>query len=198
VTVETGFAKLLGASVQGQALRRLVRYGELLEQWSGVHNLVRFQSRRELVERHLLESRAACGFLAGSGRLADVGSGAGLPGVPILASCPGWEGVLLEPRVKRWAFLSRVVAELRLRARVDRSRFEAFSDGGFDLVTVRALADHRGVCEWARGRLNPGGCVALWTTDGGEEALRSLGGWRVLSSALCALETGRLIRLYPV
>ena len=76
--------ELLGESVEGQALHRLVRYGELLEQWSGMHNLVRFRSRRELVERHLLESLAVCEHLERRGRLADVGSGAGLPG------CRSW------------------------------------------------------------------------------------------------------------
>jgi len=194
---EPSLVELLGGHVHGETLDRLVRYGELLERWSAVHSLVGFRSRRELVERHLLESLAVCEFLGASGRLVDVGSGGGLPGVPILAACMGWQGVLLEPRAKRWAFLCRVVAELGLRARVERARFETLRTGAFDLVTVRAVGGHGAVCAWARERLRAGGCVAVWTTDRGEELLRSQSGWRVLSSALCALESGRLARLYP-
>ena len=110
------FADLLAAHADGPALLRLTRYAELVERWSGRHNLVRFSNRSELVQRHILEALAAAPLLKGSGRLLDVGSGAGLPGVPLLAVRPQWGGVLLEPRQKRWAFLRTVVRELGLEA----------------------------------------------------------------------------------
>ncbi len=109
---ESSFLGLLSPHFSGSALDRMVRYAELLEEWSARHNLVRFFDRRELVHRHLLDANAGARLLAGAGRLLDVGSGAGLPGVPLLIAQPRWEGILLEPRQKRWAFLKRVIREL--------------------------------------------------------------------------------------
>jgi len=110
------FRDLLVGHVAPAALPALVAYAELLDRWSDRHNLVRFASPRELVERHLLDAVEGTRLLAGEGRLLDVGSGAGLPGVPLLITRPAWRGVLLEPRQKRWAFLKRVVRELGLDA----------------------------------------------------------------------------------
>ena len=196
---ELSFAELLRPHADGDLLARLVRYAELVERWSQRHNLVSWKGREELVRRHLLDALAARELLSGSGALLDVGSGAGLPGVPLLASRPEWRGVLLEPRQKRWAFLRLVVRELELHAAVERARYQDFRGGGgpFDLVTARALGGHAELVQWARGQLVPGGQVALWSTEEGEAALRRLPGWHVLSSPLPSLARGRLVRLLP-
>lgn len=198
MNTEASFGELLEPHSRGKTLQRLVRYAELLERWSGRHNLVRYASRRELVERHLLDSLAATPFLASGGRLLDVGSGAGLPGVPLLAARSGWEGVLLEPRQKRWAFLRLVVRELDLSAQVDRARYQDLvGDSAWDVITVRAVGGLPGILGWARPRVSESGQVMVWTTDEGENDLRDLRGWRVLSSSLPGLERGRLVRLQP-
>ena len=192
------FSELLAAHVEGQALQRLAHYAELLERWSERHNLVRYSSREELVRRHILDALAAAPLLVGSGRLLDVGSGAGLPGVPLLAVRPQWGGVLLEPRQKRWAFLRTVVRELGLEADVARSRFQDLGEcPKFDLITVRAVGGHEALLEWARGRLTEGGEVVIWTTVDGQAALEAVAGWRVLSSQQPGLDCGRLARLQP-
>jgi len=150
------------------------------------------------VERHLLDSLAAAPFLGESGGLLDVGSGAGLPGVPLLVVRPGWSGTLLEPRQKRWAFLRLVVRELGLSADVDRARYhEITGDATWDAITVRAVGDFAGVLDWARPRVSVGGQVVLWTTKETEIGLRETRGWRVLSSSLPGLDRGRLVRLQP-
>jgi 16S rRNA (guanine527-N7)-methyltransferase len=193
-----GFAELLSAHAEGPALMRLTRYAELVEHWSGRHNLVRYSSRSELVQRHILDALAAARLLAGRGRLLDIGSGAGLPGVPLLAVRPQWSGLLLEPRQKRWAFLRTVVRELGLAAEVACSRYQDLGEcPPLDLVTVRAVGDHRALLEWARGRLARTGEVVMWTTIDGEAELRAIAGWRVLSSRLPGLDCGRLARLQP-
>jgi 16S rRNA (guanine(527)-N(7))-methyltransferase RsmG len=89
------------------------------------HSLVRFTSPEDLVERHILES-VAYQPTETAGLLVDVGSGAGLPGVPLLCTRPDWRGVLVEPRQKRWAFLRRVIRELELDARVERGRYQDY------------------------------------------------------------------------
>ena len=192
------FRDLLEPHCGGGTLDRLVRYAELLERWSRRHSLVRYTGREELVTRHLLESLAATPFLGGHGRLVDVGSGAGLPGVPLLAACPGFSGVLLEPREKRWAFLKLVIRELGLDARAERTRFQDLkNDRPWNAVTVRAVGNQGEILGWARSRLAADGMVLLWTTEEAEDGLRGMVNWRVLSSPLPGLDRGRLVRLQP-
>lgn len=190
------YDELLAGHLEGEALERMIRYAKLLETWSARHNLVRFANRRELVERHLQDAMAGARLLAGRGSLLDVGSGAGLPGVPLLVTNPAWDGVLLEPRKKRWAFLKLVVRELALDVRVVDRRYEDLEDGEvFDLITARAVGGHRSLLSWARTRVSGGGRVALWTTVEGEKELTGEPGWRVLSWPLVGLDRGRLVCL---
>jgi len=198
MTAEPSFNELLSVHFAGVALDGMIRYAELLEEWSARHSLVRFSSRAELVNRHLLDACAGTRLLKDGGRVLDVGSGAGLPGVPLLISQPGAEGVLLEPRQKRWAFLKRVIRDLELRAEaVDQRYQEIGSSERFDLITARAVGGYEGLLAWSRNHLSPGGGVALWTTREGEGALSLIAGWRVLSWPLVGLDRGRLVYLEP-
>lgn len=192
------YENLLAPHVGAEAAARLARYAELLERWSARHSLVRFADRRELVERHLLDALAGASALGDAGRLLDVGSGAGLPGVPLLVVRPGWHGVLLEPRTKRWAFLRTVIRELGLAAEAVCSRYRELPPGRrWDCITARALGGYEDLLEWARDVLSERGEVVLWTTVDTEVRLAALPRWRVLSSALPGLERGRLCRLQP-
>ena len=195
---EKSFRDLLAPHCGGATLDRLVCYAELLEQWSRRHNLVSYTGREELVTRHLLDSIAAAPLMGDQGRLVDVGSGAGLPGVPLLAACPGFSGVLLEPRQKRWAFLKLVIRELGLDAEAERARFQDLkNDLPWSAVTVRAVGNQREILDWAGSRLAADGAVFLWATEEAEVGLRGMVNWRMLSSPLPGLDRGRLIRLQP-
>ena len=187
------FLELIQGRVPVGAVDRLVAYGELLEQWSLRHNLVKVASREELVERHLLESLAPLGQLDQVGHMVDIGSGAGLPGIPLLCAMDQWSGVLVEPRRKRWAFLSLVVRELGLGARVLRTRYEGLDEGGFNLITARAVGGHDKLLAWAPEHLAPSGAVALWATTDEARRLGGLSGWSMVTSPLIGLERGRLI-----
>jgi 16S rRNA (guanine527-N7)-methyltransferase len=199
VSAPDSFGELLAPYAAGPALDRLVRYAELLEIWSKRHSLVRFRDRGELVERHLAEALVARELLEGSGRLLDVGSGAGLPGVPLLAVSSAWRGLLLEPRSKRWAFLRTVIRELELDARALACRYQDLADDerAYDLITTRALGDYDPLLSWARNRLGEHGQVLLWATTETAESLAAAPEWRVLSSPLPRLDRGRLVRLQP-
>jgi 16S rRNA (guanine527-N7)-methyltransferase len=198
MTAGDDYRRLLAPHARGEILDRMVRYAELLERWSASHSLVRFASRKELVDRHLLDALAGRHLLGPRGVLIDVGSGAGLPGVPLLIASPTWSGVLLEPRQKRWAFLKMVIRELGLPAEAREQRTEAVpEDDRFDLVTVRAVGDHQALLAWARPRLTARGGVALWTTENGESELSQHPGWRVVSWPLVGLDRGRLVHLEP-
>jgi len=181
-----------------EAARLLVKYVELLEKWSSRHNLVRFSSRRELLERHIFEAAEGARHLNPSGRLADIGSGAGLPGIPLLVCQRDWTGVLIEPRQKRWAFLRLVIRELGLNATVVNSRFEGCANAGnFDCITVRAVKIEEQLLDFAAHHLEPGGKMMLWSTREEFERLSMKKGWHVLSSPLPDLDRGLLIEMEP-
>jgi len=195
------FLDILGRhGIGGDTAEKLAAYLELLERWNRTHNLVRFKDREELVVRHVLESLAGAEALdEGPGLLVDVGSGAGLPGVPLLVAQAEWSGLLIEPRRKRWAFLSTVIRELDLRAEAVECRYQhaPVEPETARAIVSRAMGQHESLLEWAGPRLAPGGTVVLWV--GGEEArkLEAMSGWRVVTSRLPGLERGRLASCKP-
>lgn len=193
------FLELLLAEGVREGAEKIAEYLALLERWSTTHSLVKAASRRELVRRHAVESLEAVVHIGATGFLLDVGSGAGLPGVPILAARPGWSGVLLEPRTKRWAFLRTVIRELGLSAEVETARYQELkvSRSGFDLVTARALGGYGALLEWAKGRLAPQGVVLIWSGPETAGELAGLPGWDVLICPLSCAGHSRLIRLRP-
>lgn len=192
------FADLLAPYASGATCQRLVLYAEVLERWSARHNLVSFSDREELVRRHIADALAAAPLFSGEGCVLDVGSGAGLPGVPLLVASPGWRGTLLEPRQKRWTFLRLVIRELGLDAVAECCRYQDFGPGPrWDRIIARAVGGDDALLRWSGARLRPGGEVVLWTTEAAERRLSALSGWRVLSSALPGSDHGRLCRLQP-
>jgi 16S rRNA (guanine527-N7)-methyltransferase len=180
------------------AALQMVAYVHLLENWSSTHSLVRFSSRDELLRRHVVEPLEFAASLPPQGRLLDVGSGAGLPGVPLLIAKAGWSGVLLEPRHKRWTFLRLVIRELGIDAEAVAERYQDYTHmGPFDLVTVRALGGYAALAGWCKARLGRQGRLVVWTTEGGAQELAALPGWRVLSSAVAGLDRGLVLQLQP-
>ena len=198
MTAQREFLDLLEPHCSGVERDRLALYAELLERWAGRHNLVRFADRRELVERHLVDSLAGAEHMGRNGRLLDIGSGAGLPGIPLLITRPDWHGCLLEPRQKRWAFLRLVIREIGLDAEAQRVRYQEFHGAGpWNVIAMRAVGGHHALLDWSRGELAADGRVWLWTTEEVVAELRGVSGWRVLSSPSPGLERGRLARLQP-
>ncbi len=195
------FVAILGRhGIGGEMAERLGVYLELLERWGRTHNLVRHGGREELVVRHVLESLHGAGHLGGDrGLLVDVGSGAGLPGVPLLVARPRWRGLLVEPRTKRWTFLRLVIRELGLEAEALGCRYDDPCLEGVrpDAVVSRALGGYGALLEWAAPRLERGGRVVLWVGANEAETLRSMAQWRVVLSPLPDLERGVLAVLQP-
>lgn len=141
---------------------------------SGFHDLLRDQGvlrglvgPREVTrlwERHLVNSAAVVPFLPETGRVVDVGSGAGLPGVVIAAMRPECEVILLEPMERRTDWLGEVIAQLDLdNARVLRGRAEDLAgEVDADAVTARAVASLDKLYGWTLPLLQVGGrLVAL-------------------------------------
>jgi 16S rRNA (guanine527-N7)-methyltransferase len=130
-------ARAAGRPVSRETFEKLERYAAMLADEAQRQNLVSASTLDMLWERHILDS-AQLARLATGESWADIGSGAGLPGV-VLAILTGAPTMLIEPRRLRADFLSRVVAELGLDAQVACSKVERVS-GRYDVIAARAVA----------------------------------------------------------
>jgi len=120
---------------------KLAEFLRLLERWNRVHNLTAITDTDVMIERHLAESLALRGFLRGQ-RIADVGSGAGLPGIPLAIVEAEKSFTLIESRAKRASFLQHVKGELALsNVIVEHGRVEDLrGTAPFATVLARAVA----------------------------------------------------------
>lgn len=139
----------------------MLAYLDLLAKWNRVYNLTAVRDREHMVTQHLLDSLAVVPHLPGA-TLLDVGSGAGLPGIPIAIAAPDRSVTLLESNQKKTAFLQQAVAELGLaNARVCRERIETWHTASrFDVIVSRAFADLATFVAAAGRLLAPGGLLA--------------------------------------
>jgi 16S rRNA (guanine527-N7)-methyltransferase len=143
----------------------LASYLGLLERWNRVHNLTGVLAPADLVDRHLAESLALERHIKGR-TVADVGSGGGLPGVPLAIRLPSVAFTLIEARRKRASFLRHAVATLELdNATVAHSRAEDLTSGPFATVTARAVAPPAELLAMTSGLVSAGGRLLLLTSE---------------------------------
>jgi len=136
--LQTGLAEL-GVAASADACELLLDYLELLARWNAVYNLTAVRDPDEMVERHLLDSLSIAPFVRGDS-LADLGTGAGLPGIPLAILAPERTHVLIDSNGKKVRFLREAVRTLGLaNARVEQVRVEA-ARGHYDCITTRAFA----------------------------------------------------------
>jgi 16S rRNA (guanine527-N7)-methyltransferase len=184
-SLREGLAEL-GLAVPAPASDQLLAYRDELARWGRVHNLTSVREPERMVPVHLLDSLALSPHVRGP-RLADVGSGGGLPGVPLAIVHPGLEVRLIEPRAKRAAFLAHVVRILGLRnVIVERSRVEDVPRGaGFDTVTTRAFGTLAEFVRAAAHLRGTGGCLLAAKGRYPRDELAALPpGWRAHAAAL--------------
>lgn len=132
----------LGLELGPEIRARLLAYLALLEKWNRVYNLTAIRAPERAVSHHLLDCLAILPHLTGPA-LADVGSGAGLPGIPVAIARPEWRVTLVESNHKKAAFLRQAAIELGLEnIETVEARAEDYHPGqGFDVVMARALSD---------------------------------------------------------
>jgi 16S rRNA (guanine527-N7)-methyltransferase len=132
----------IGLAIAPETQALLLRYLGLIQKWNGVHNLTALREPDAMLVRHLLDSLAIAPHLDGK-RIADIGSGAGLPGIPLALAHREWHLALIESNHKKASFLQQVRIELDIKnIEVVAGRVENFrSDEGFDIVISRAFSD---------------------------------------------------------
>jgi 16S rRNA (guanine527-N7)-methyltransferase len=120
----------------------LNRYLVLMLRWNATYNLTAIRDPREMVTKHLLDSLAMVPAVHGVATLADLGTGPGLPGIPLAIAVPGLHVTLVESAGKKARFMREALRTLGLgNAEVAESRIEALDrPGAFQAITARALA----------------------------------------------------------
>jgi 16S rRNA (guanine527-N7)-methyltransferase len=163
-------------------IRQMQSYIGLLVFWNQRINLTSINDPEEIVARHFGESFYFARFIPpGKSRLADVGSGAGFPGLALKLLRQELQVFLIEQDTRKSTFLHEVIRLLEIGgATVCRTPFEGLSPevGNFDCIVTRAVGGHKSLLKWARTRLNGSGYVGLWL--GSEDATKvvQLKGWR--------------------
>jgi 16S rRNA (guanine527-N7)-methyltransferase len=166
--LRTGAASL-GIALDQRAIERFLSYAALLERWRAIANLISCRNAAELVTRHLLDSLAPAWIAGAAQSIADLGSGAGLPGIPLAIVAPRRRTILVEARHRRASFLREVARRLELggvEVRATRAEeVDSKQPPVVDVVVSRAVwsstDEMLAVCDrWVRG----GGVVLCMRT----------------------------------
>ncbi len=179
-SLERGLAALSLPADAG-TVGRLSQYLDLLEKWNRVYNLTAIREREQMVTHHLLDSAAVAPLVHGV-RVLDVGSGAGLPGIPLAIVHPDLRVTLLDSNRKKAAFLSQAVSELRLvNVDVIAERIESWqTERRYDTIVSRAFAELGEFAAAAARLLDAGGLLlAMKGIHPFEEIERLPAGFRV-------------------
>ena len=138
-------ANLIGLEITDDMIQKLKKYHELLSLWNEKMNLTAITEESEVIKKHFFDCIIPLTMLEDEGRLIDVGSGAGFPGLVFKIVRPNYEVTLLEPIGKRCNFLNEVIKELYLKAiEVINERSEDFAKENrevYDIATARAVAN---------------------------------------------------------
>ena len=159
-TLRAGAADM-GVALSDSQAERLLAYGTLMLKWNKVYNLTALRDPASVLTHHLLDSLAAAAPLqrewAGKGKLLDVGSGGGLPGVVIAITRPDLEVSCLDAVAKKAAFVQQVAAELELpNLRGLHARVESLV-GSYEIISSRAFASLPDFFNGSMNLLAPGG-----------------------------------------
>lgn len=130
-------------------LDQLLAYHALLVKWNKAYNLTAVRDPAAMIDRHLVDSLSILPWI-GQGRLLDVGSGPGLPGIPLAICRPDLDVTTLDSNGKKTRFQVQVKAELGLdNLQVINGRVEAVDAPGFDMVVSRAFASLADMLNWS-------------------------------------------------
>lgn len=178
-----------GPELSSDDLNRISMYIDILRRWNARTNLTAIRNEEEIVTRHFGESLFAARHLfpnrsaeaVGNGsqlRVADLGSGAGFPGIPIKLWAPYLSVTLIESNLKKATFLREVVRALTLMdIDIKNARAESLGQDSFNTVTLRAVERFAEVLPVATGLVRPSGRLGLLIASGQTAVARALPGF---------------------
>ena len=160
---------------------QIQQYIRILLAWNDKVNLTAIRDPLEILYRHFCESMyAAISVPIEGGRLADVGSGGGFPGLPLKILRPGLRVFLVESNLKKATFLLEVIRELGLtEAQVLVRRYEELHEeiAPLDFVCARALGEFPGFLDWAGSEQIAAKHVVLWIGSRDLQEIQKIGAW---------------------
>jgi len=169
-------SEALGLTLTEEQVSRLQTYVELLNKWNKVYNLTSVRDPNDMVGRHILDSLTIVPYLKGDSLL-DVGTGAGLPGIPIAIMYPEIAVTLLDTNSKKTRFLQQAKAELGLaNVTVVHARVEEAELPKFAMVTARAFATIKDIIDLTGQHCDDAGCLLLMKGTYPEEELNTMSG----------------------
>lgn len=152
--MSTQFAKLeallsqTAIQLDNQQKQQLVDFVNLLDKWNKAYNLTAIRSPEEMLVKHIMDSLVVSPYLEGSVFI-DVGTGPGLPGIPLAIANPDKQFVLLDSLGKRITFIKNAIRMLKLEnVEPVLSRVESYQDKQFDGVLSRAFASLSDMVQW--------------------------------------------------
>jgi 16S rRNA (guanine527-N7)-methyltransferase len=174
--VEVSAAPGAAAALFGSRLDRAQRYAQILAGAGVERGLLGPREVGRLWDRHILNSAAVAELFESNDRIADIGSGAGLPGIPLALARPDLRLTLIEPLLRRSEFLREVVDDLGLEITIVRGRAEDRSVrqqvGEMDAVVSRAVASLDKLTKWSLPLLRPDGRMVAIKGERAEEEIR--------------------------
>lgn len=155
--------------------KKLLAFLRLVQKWNRLYNLTAIRDPRTAVDLHLLDSLTVWPYLHGE-RILDVGTGAGLPGIPLAIMSGDRSFILLDCNAKKTRFVQQAIIELGLsNAKVVTSRVEEYHpERGFDTILARAYANLAEIFAGTRRMLAPGGMILAQKGQLPENEIRSL------------------------
>jgi 16S rRNA (guanine527-N7)-methyltransferase len=176
-----GLARLK-LSLPPETQQKLLDYLALVQKWNKVYNLTAVREADKMLTHHLLDSLAVVPHVVTAKTILDVGSGAGLPGIPLALALPGASVTLLDSNHKKAAFLNQVVIELKLNnvsavcERVEKYQSKQL----FSVVISRAFSDLPEFAALAGALVEPGGTLlAMKGVNPFEEIAQLKGGFKL-------------------
>ncbi|MEY3807237.1 MAG: hypothetical protein RI893_213 [Pseudomonadota bacterium] len=165
----------LNLTVTDEQLEQLLAFIKLIEKWNKAYNLTAIRNREEMVKLHILDSLAILPHLEGK-RIIDIGTGAGLPGIPLAICLPDISFTLLDSNAKKTRFVQQVVLELKLKnVDIFHSRVENHQPKqGYDAVLVRAFASLSEIIKLTSHLLVKGGVLLAMKGQNLEQELAEI------------------------
>lgn len=156
----------LQLTVSNEAQDKLLAYLHLLQKWNHAYNLTAITDFDKMITYHLLDSLSIAPFVTGN-TIVDVGSGAGLPGIPLAIYFPEKQFTLMDSIGKKTRFIAQVARELQLKnVEVVQTRAEEYPiKNAFDTMTARAVASIDDLVKISRELLQEGGKLLMMKSD---------------------------------
>ena len=170
--------------VSRETLSRLKAYADILVDWNARHNLVAKSTLPDLWQRHFWDSAQLAPLIPPTARtLADLGSGAGFPGLVLAAMLPGLSVTLHEATTKKCAFLRLAAERMGIAVTIQNARLEDLAPNRFDVVTARALAPLPQLLGYAQNFVSPNSvCLFLKGQNVGVELTEAHKYWNIKAS----------------